>query len=420
MVMLSSPSGPLEGSVKAPPSKSITHRAIVLALLSAGKTTIGNALLSGDTLSTLEAAGHMGATFSRGKKLTVRSSLHQATDVINANNSGTTARLMSSIAALLPGHAVITGDSSLRRRPMEPIIKAVRQLGGKAFSTTGTGFLPAVFGGRMNRERATLPADISSQFASSLAISCPMKDNDTTIRLTGKLQSLAYLRLTLQMVSMFGCRSELDGNEIHCSGGGSYSGRQITIPGDYSSASFMLAAAAVTGGTVEASGLDETLIQADSRIVDIISSFGASVRRRTGSVSVQSAELTSADVDCTESPDLFPVVCVLAAGAKGRSVIRGSLNLRFKETDRVKTTCGMLRGLGVKFSVRGEQITVAGGTIRGGMVESHGDHRIAMAACVAGLASEKGCAVSEGESYAVSYPSFMEDIRSLGGKVRLT
>lgn len=417
--MLSSPSGPLEGSVKAPPSKSITHRAIILSLLSTGKTAIGNALLSGDTLSTLEAARLMGATFTRGKRLIVRSSLHQATDVINANNSGTTARLVSSIAALLPGHAVITGDSSLRRRPMEPIIRAVRQLGGKAFSTTGTGCLPAVFGGRMCRERAALPADISSQFASSLAISCPMKDNDTTIRLTGRLQSLQYLKLTLQMVSMFGCHSELDGNEIHCAGGGSYSGRQITIPGDYSSASFMLAAAAVAGGTVEVNGLDDTLTQADSRMVDIISSFGASTSKRAGRVTVQSAELTSADVDCTESPDLFPIVCVLAARAKGRSVIRGSINLRFKETDRVKSTCGMLRGLGVKFGVRGEEIAVSGGTIRGGTVESHGDHRIAMAACVAGLGSEKGCTVSEGDSYAVSYPSFMDDIRSLGGKVRL-
>ncbi len=417
MDLLSSPSPPLCGTVVAPPSKSITHRAIILSLLSEGRSTIRNPLLSGDTLSTLDAARLMGASFTKGRELRVTSELHQASDVINANNSGTTARLMSSVCALLPGYAVITGDSSLRRRPMQPIIGAINRLGGRAFSTTGNGLLPAVFGGTMKGKSTTLPGDLSSQFASSLAISCPLKVNDTTIKITGGLQSISYLTLTCEMVSMFGCSSVMEGSELFCSGGGAYSGRQMTVPGDYSSASFILAAGALTGGEVEVKDLVGNLTQADSKIVEILSAFGCTVRKRGRSVIVSPGEMSGTDIDCSSSPDLFPVVCVLAAKAHGRSLVRGSRNLRFKETDRVETTCGMLRGLGVKFKARGEEITITGGEIEGGKVESHGDHRIAMAACIAGLASSRGCSVTEGESHAVSYPSFAEDISALGGKV---
>ena len=422
MDLHSRPSGPLQGTVAAPPSKSITHRAIILASLGEGRSRIRNPLLSGDTRSTLKAASLMGAVHREGEVLTIDPDLHQATDVINADNSGTTARLFSSVCALLPGYAVITGDESLRSRPMEPIIRAVRQLGGKAFSTEGNGHLPAVFGGRMYRDHASLQGDISSQFASSLAISCPLKEDDTEIRLTGSIQSQAYLRLTTEMVEMFGCRSVLDGSTLYCTGGSNYRGRSVTIPGDFSSASFLLAAAALTGGEVEVKGLHNGLTQADSRIVDVLELYGCRVKSRAGSVSVSQGTLEGTAVDCTSSPDLFPVVCILAAGAKGRSVVKGNKNLRFKETDRIRTTCEMLKSLGIRSRADGETLTIDGGSIRGGHVESHGDHRIVMASCIAGLASvsPEGCTVTDGHAYSVSYPSFVRDITSLGGRVEVS
>lgn len=422
MDMHSRPSGPLYGAVNAPPSKSITHRAIILASLGEGRSRIRNPLLSGDTISTLKAASLMGATYRKGEVLSIEPGLHQATDVINADNSGTTARLFSSVCALLPGYAVITGDASLRSRPMEPIIRAIRQLGGKAFSTAGNGLLPAVFGGMMHRDHASLQGDISSQFASSLAISCPLKEGDTEVRLTGRLQSQAYLKLTTEMVEMFGCSSVLDGSTLHCTGGSNYRGRSITIPGDFSSASFILAAAALTGGEIEVKGLGGGLTQADSRIIEMLDLFGCRVERRADSVSVLQGTLEAATVDCTSSPDLFPVACILAAGARGRSTVTGNKNLRFKETDRIRTTCEMLLSLGIRCKEDGETLTIDGGRIRGGHVESHGDHRIVMASCIAGLASASpaGCSVTDGDAYAVSYPSFVRDITSLGGKVEVS
>lgn len=415
--MRSEPSGPLHGTVRAPPSKSVTHRAIVLAMLCSGRTTIRNPLLSGDTRSTLGAARLMGASCREGKSLSLTGRLRQAADVINAGNSGTTARLLSSVCALLPGYSVITGDSSLRSRPMGPVMQAVRQLGGKAFSTNNDGRLPAVFGGIMHRGRARLRADVSSQFASSLAISCPLKKDDTEITLTGARGSLPYLRLTSEMVSMFGCSSTLEGRTLRCRGGGSYRATTVNVPGDFSSASFILSAAAVTGGSVVVKGLGEEFTQADSMILDVLSSFGCRAAKGGENVSLEGGSLTATHIDCTDAPDMFPVVCVVAACARGRSVISGPASLRYKETDRIRTTAGMLRSLGVKCKVGKNAMIVEGGRIRGGTVDSQGDHRIVMAACVAGLVAEKGCVVSNGEAASVSYPGFTRDIRSIGGRV---
>ena len=417
MELISEKSGPLSGSVIAPPSKSITHRAFLFGLMAGGRMEIENPLMSDDTRSTLAATVLMGAEVAQGKSLVMESKMHQATDVINACNSGTTARLTSSICALMDGHAVITGDSSLRRRPMGPVISAVKQLGGTAFSTLGNDLLPAVFGGTLKREYAKIRGDVSSQFASSLAMSCPLKKGRTEIAMERGIQSAQYLRLTLEMVRYFGGEAALEGDSLFFTGDGEYRARNILIPGDYSSAAFLLAAAAVTGGTVRVRGLSTAFTQADSSIAEILRSFGCTVKQRNDSLVADGGKLEAAGVDCTECPDLFPVICVIASFAKGESTVHGSANLRLKETDRVETTSGMLRNLGVKFREDGETLFIHGGRVRGGTVDSHGDHRIAMAACIAGLSSEKGVKVKGAECYSVSYPGFVKDIVAAGGKV---
>ncbi len=419
MELFSEKSAALSGSLAAPPSKSITHRALLFGLMSGGRMEIDHPLLSDDTESTLAATVLMGAEVKKEKTLSIESDMHQASDVINARNSGTTARLTSSICALTDGYAVITGDDSLRRRPMGPIMDAVRQLGGTAFSTLGNDRLPAVFGGKLKREYATIRGDISSQFASSLAMSCPLKSGSTEIEIEGGIQSERYLALTLEMVKYFGGEARLESNSLFFKGDGAYRPRNISIPGDYSSAAFMLAAAAVTGGTLSVSNLSDTFTQADASIAGTLRLFGCKVTERSGSLTVESGRLTSADIDCSQCPDLFPVLCVVASFAGGESTVRGSMNLRLKETDRIETTSMMLKSMGVRFSGEGETLRIRGGPVRGGVVESHGDHRIAMAACVAGLSSEKGVRVNGAECFSVSYPGFVEDIRAAGGMVTL-
>jgi len=417
MPLLSKPSGPLSGHIRAPPSKSATHRALVLSFLSDRPCKIRRPLLSDDTLSTIEGLKLMGASVSGRSVLTVKSERHQAQDVINARNSGTTARLLCSICSLFPGYGVITGDSSLKRRPMEPLLQAIRMLGGDAFSTTNNGCLPCVSGGPLSRGRCEIDAHLSSQFASSLAIASCFRDIDTEIVMKGKIQSYDYLKMTLEMIEYFGGKATLEDGRLYCEGRGAFKGRDVTVPGDFSSAAFLLAAAAITRGKISVSELGNSFTQADARIVEIMRLFGCSVRQRGNSIELSSEGIEGADVDCTSSPDLFPITSVLAAAAKGRSTVTGSENLRFKETDRLKTTYLMLRSIGVQCSLEDEKLHIKGGSIRGGTVRSFEDHRIAMAAVVAGLASSRGITVIDSGSYTVSYPSFIQDITSLGGKV---
>lgn len=358
----------------------------------------------------------MGAQVSVGKSIYVKASPHQAADVINAQNSGTTARLMSSVCALFDGFGVVTGDPSLRRRPMEPLLGALRQLGAHAVSTLGNGCAPCVIGGPMRGGSAELDASLSSQFASSLAIACAVGERDTVIALKGRIQSADYLRMTLEMIDYYGGRVELDGGKLYCYGAGHYRARRITIPGDFSSASFLLAAAAITGGDVSVGGLSNRFTQADARIVELLRSFGCSISWRGSTVYVHPSELRGADVDCTSSPDLFPIISVVAAASKGKSTVKGSENLRYKETDRVETTCLMLRAMGVRCRVSGNTLEIKGG-ISGGVVDSFGDHRIEMASAVAGLRSRKGVRVKDSGSHSISYPSFVSDMRKIGGRV---
>ncbi len=418
MELISERSPPLSGSVTAPPSKSITHRAMLFGLMASGRTEVSHPLLSDDTESTLSAIMKMGASVKRGKTLSIESEMHQAEDVIDARNSGTTARLTSSICALMDGHAVITGDASLRRRPMGPVIDAVRQLGGIAFSTLGNDRLPAVFGGRLKGEYAAIRGDISSQFASSLAMSCPLKNGSTEIRMEGGIQSQLYLSLTLEMVKYFGGEARLEGDRLFFAGDGTYRSRKITVPGDYSSAAFLLAAAAVTGGTMTVNNLSRAFTQADAGIVEMLRAFGCGVTVHSRSLTVRCDELAATDIDCSQCPDLFPVLCVVASFAAGESTVRGSMNLRLKETDRIETTSMMLKSMGVIFRADRETLHIRGGPLRGGVVESYGDHRIAMAAGVAGLSSERGVKVNGAECHTVSYPGFIDDIGRAGGKVK--
>ncbi|MEM3852033.1 MAG: 3-phosphoshikimate 1-carboxyvinyltransferase [Methanomassiliicoccales archaeon] len=413
------PSSPLSGNIKAPPSKSATHRAFIFSLTGSGVFKIRNPLMSDDTRSTLEAIRLMGAHVSGEGTQTIESELHQAENVIDAGNSGTTARLISSVCALLPGLGVVTGDASLLRRPMGPLLEAITQLGGRAEATFAAGRLPCIFGGPLKGERAAMRGDISSQFASSLAIACCRRETDTQIELEGRIQSIDYLLLTLQLIAYFGGKAVFEDSVLYCSGSGPFKARSITIPGDFSSAAFILSAAAVTGGGVRVAGLDNRFIQADSRITRILADFGCSIERGKGSVTATGGKLAGAEIDCSSSPDLFPITCVVAAAASGKSVIRGTENLRFKESDRIAATERMLKALGVKCEQHGHGLEIHGGVIRGGRVDSEGDHRIAMAACVAGLASERGCVVEKGECYTVSYPGFVDDIRSCGGRVSL-
>lgn len=405
----------------APPSKSYTHRAIVIGALTGERFDVRRPLISEDTSATLSAVAAMGAEVNMKNNLVTIDcpDLIVPKRSIDAKNSGTTLRLISGIAALLEGKTTITGDESLQKRPMKPLLEALRELGAKCNGVGETEHPPVIIRGPMNRESATLPGNISSQFISSLLIACPLKDSPTTLEITGKRKSRTYVDISLHMLEKFRVEvvSKPDGFEMP--GHQRPIGSSFDVPGDFSSASFMLCAAAITGGIVTVSGLDPALPQGDSAVMDALAKFGAEVDADHESVTCEAGERRPFDFDVGDSPDLFPILGVLAATAKGESRLSGGEHLRFKESDRISTTVKMLNDLGVKVEAKDDGCLIKGtGSIRGGSIETQMDHRIMMAATVAGLVSEGGVEIDDDSSHAVSYPAFLDDIQKLGAIVQ--
>ena len=427
------------GEIFAPPSKSYTHRAITIASL-AKKSEIYYPLLSGDTEATINAARSFGATVAVEQEGNVKRILIEGTegspatpeDVINAENSGTTLRFFTAVAALCEGAVVITGDASLRTRPNLPLLKALNDLGSEAFSTKGDGTAPIVVKGGLKGGETTIDASVSSQFISALLIACPLAAKDSYI-LANNLSSVPYMRMTTEVLEQAGVeisfsRSNTSNDySFHVEGGRSYDLRRFTVPGDFSSVSYLLAAAAITDSELKVRNLFPSA-QGDSRIVELLEMMGASISwdKEKGIVEVKGrkdAELNGLRVNMRENPDLVPTIAVLAAVADGITEITGVAHLRYKETDRLRFMAEELTKLGVRVEEREDGLLIEGKNKKGlkaAKVYSHGDHRLAMALCVAALSSRGETVIEEVGCANISYPSFFEDMLDLGAEITLS
>lgn len=394
---------------------------MVLALLADGTSKLRNVLLSGDTLATLRAIKQFGAEVSsNGATFAIRGGrLDCPKETIDAENSGTTIRLIAGVASLLPCETILTGDASVRQRPMRPLIDALTELGVHCASIKGDGKAPLAVRGPNEGKTAHIRGDISSQFISSLLISSPVKDVDTDIILTTPLRSRPYVEITVEMMKMFGAGCYESDNAFRVPGGQSYGPLDYAIPGDYSSAAFPLVAGALSGST-SVSELDPEDKQGDRKIVKILGDFGARIETCGTKLTVSSQKLVATEVDFSDSPDLFPIVCVLATQAEGRTRLYNAEHVRLKESDRIRTTLDFLKDMGAMIEETKDGCVVSGPCrLKGAKVDSLGDHRILMAAAVAALVADGDTAISEGECYKISYPSFVQDMRSLGANMEM-
>lgn len=346
--------------------------------------------------------------------------LHAPSHQIDARNSGTTLRLMTGIVALLPGTTVLTGDASLRKRPMGPLVDALEQLGAKARTLGAEGRPPVEVTGPMRGGEVTVPGSVSSQFLSSLLIACPLAATATHLRVTPPILSEPYVEITQTMVGRFGVRVDGGGTEFDIPAEQRYTPVDFVVPGDFSSAAFPLVAAAVADGDVAVDSLDPALPQGDRRIVEILQAFGAEVHSDAHSVRVRGSRLTAQTVDLGATPDLFPVLAVLATQADGVSRFLNGAQLRLKESDRIESTVAFLKAMGADVQGMPDGCIVSGPTrLSGASVDSLGDHRIVMAAAVAGLVAKGPVEISDGEAFRVSYPAFLEDFRALGADLEV-
>lgn len=418
----------INGTIRCPSSKSYTHRAIVIASLVETQSVITNVLIARDTLATLNACRSLGANIINNNDNTLRIEGKRRFDppdnIVNAENSGTTIRFLTVMSALVnKGFTVLTGDESLRKRPMQPMLDALQQLGVRCYSTKMNGTPPLIVrGGGIKGGTAVIDGTVSSQFISALLISCIYADTDVTLNVKGGQVSAPYIDATLATMKAFGVilKHRNKYSEYHICRD-EYKSSILDIPADFSTAALIIAAAVLAGNHLTIQGINFSLPQADSYIIEIIKSMGGKIRvnRHKGEVIVQgTSNLSGGNFDLTNSPDLLPVVSILALKSTKTVRIMGIAHARLKETDRVSNIAIELAKFGANVKELNDEISITPPTvIKNASVKTYNDHRLFMAFTIASMLTEKSM-VEGAESVDVSYPNFIQDMVNLGADIR--
>jgi len=419
----------LGGSVRIPGSKSHTIRAVVIASLAEGTSTIREPLDSLDTLACVRVCRGLGADIQHphpgplpegeGGRWVVTGTggrLTTPADVLDVGNSGTTLYVTLSTAALGRGWSVFTGDEQTRRRPAGPLLDALLVLGADAFSTRGNGCAPIVIRGPLRGGRVAIECP-TSQYLTSLLLNCPLAEGDTTIEVP-LLNERPYVEMTLSWLDRQGIRYEREGfRRFHVPGGQAYKPFGRAIPGDFSSATFFLAAAAVTGCELTLLGLDRDDPQGDKAVVDYLAAMGAEVEWLPEGVRIRGRGLTGGEFDLNATPDALPAMAVAACVAEGETRLVNVPQARIKETDRIAVMREELAKMGARVEELPDGLVVQGGSLRGAAVDGHADHRVVMALAVAGLAAEGRTEIATAQAAAVTFPSFVDLMVGLGAKM---
>jgi len=403
----------INGTIAAPPSKSVGQRLLLAAALAEGPCVIRNTGGCGDVVAAMEAASGLGADVRfAGEDIEVRGGSRPRGGRLDCGESATVMRMVAPIAALFPERFSLDGSGSLRRRPMEMIVDPLRSLGVEC--ATASGFPPVSVRGPLRGGRVAVDGSLTSQLASGLLMALPLCREDSEVEVRNAV-SRGYLDLTLAVMARFGVAADADRDKdrFRVRGGQAYRQGIYAVEGDWSAAAFWLVAGAVAGRTIVTNLPAD---QPDSAILEALRAAGAEVERSGDSAGSARADLRGFEFDATECPDLFPPLVALACFCPGTSVLRGAGRLRHKESDRAAALEEEFRRIGADVTVSGDLMAIRGGRLRGGTIRSRGDHRIAMAGAVAGLASEEGVAVEGHECAAKSYPEFFDDLDALKEK----
>jgi len=418
------PTMKLSGKICAPPSKSYTQRMLIAAALANGTSKISNPLKSEDTEATLRAITAFGAEVKTANNcLTIKGvlPLKGAKEPIDCGESGATLRFMIPVAALADGSSVLVFRGSLERRPVEPLLASLKDLGAKAHTGKVDG-KDAVFmvGGGVAGGKTAIPGDVSSQFISGLMFACPMAKKTTEITLTSPLESADYVKMTQAVLSKHGISIGIIDNRIIIPPSQAYKPTDSKVPGDFSSSAFLLAAAAITNSKVQVSNLDYEGVQGDKAILAILKRMGVDGKVCQNSVEIDGSGglLAAVDVDAKNIPDLVPASTVLACYAKGTSRIFGAHRLRLKESDRLSALHSELIKMGAQIEIDGDGLTVKGGCrLHGAVIDPHNDHRIAMACTVAALGAQGETTIQNAECVRKSYPQFFTHLKQIGADI---
>ncbi len=401
----------VDGVLNAPPSKSEMQRVLIAAALAKGKTIITNPSFCADSLATMNVMRLLGAKIEKDdEKVEITGGNKPVSNILDCQESGTCMRMISAIAATYPEEFTITGSGSLMKRPAGMIVEPLKKLGAEC--KTSNGLLPVTVKGPIHGGRVEIDGSQTSQFLSGLLMALPLCEEDSEISVAN-LKSHRYTDLTENIAKKFGitmCSDEKK-EKFLIPGNQKYQPAKIRIEGDWSAAAFLLVAGAIAG-KVEVIGI-ESAVQPDLAVKSILSESGAKIKFKGNNLICEKAPLRAFEYDATDTPDLFPPLAVLACNCRGKSTIHGAERLKHKESDRAAVLMKELGKLGANIKVIGNRMEIEGRKLKGGSIDSHNDHRIAMAGAVAALTSEEGVRISDPECVSKSYPGFFQDLESI-------
>jgi len=428
----------LSGEVSAPSSKSYSHRAFILASLAEGPSKIHNPLTTGDVQVTLNILTDLGVNISRISEDTYSVNkrekfLKQRSNILDCKNSGTSIRIFTALSLLVEGGLTFTGTFLSKKRPILPLLNALDALGAEY--TLKENFLRIARKKKLC-EPISIPGDISSQFITALLITCPLiscrESDNITIRVTTPLTSFPYIKITEEVLNSFGGRfkMELEKNmtgTFHIPLQQKLKGQQYFVPGDFSSAAFLICAAVLSSkNDVVINNLNMNSPQGDKKIIEILVQMGAKIKieYHENQVIIQgnieNYPLEGIEIDCKDIPDLFPILSVMGACAKGTTTLYNASSLRLKESDRIAVMARELKKMGVNLEEKVDKMIIHHcPQLKGANFEHENDHRIAMACIIAALHATSSSMIQDIEIIIDSYPSFIEDLKKLNAKIEM-
>jgi len=406
----------LHGMIIPPASKAISHRALILFAFSLPGSQIENLLASADVQATKQALVQMGAEFTeKNNTLILKQSARTGGGEIDCMNSGTTLRLFTGISSLFANRTTLRGDSSLMTRPVGALVESLQMLGAEISTTSGKP--PVVINKPMSSDQlhTEIRGNESSQYISALLLTAALRDGLTTeIILHPPVVSRPYIDLTIQMLRQRGIEIITIDSGYRVAGTKTFGQSNLQVPADLSSAAFFIVAGALPSNLIKIRQISFDYPQADGRIIEIVKQAGAEIRHEGNELTIKGSEVHAVEVDLSDCPDLFPILCVLAACAEGTSKLYNAKHLRLKETDRIKTMLANLEKVGIHFEELEDGALITGGQIHGGVeLDSFHDHRIAMACAILASQADSPCEIINAECVDVSYPNFYETMEKL-------
>jgi 3-phosphoshikimate 1-carboxyvinyltransferase len=415
----------LQGTTRIPGNKSASARAIVLGGLAEGESRVGNPLPGLDSFSIVNMMRALGAEIdtSRPDQWRFKGVANQPRVpgcVLDAGNSGTGYYLIAAISSLINGISVVAGDYQICRRPAQPLIDALNDLGAQVYSTRNSGTAPLVVKGPMQGGATTMPG-INSQWLSPLLIAGAVSPNGVTVNVKDLVER-PYVDMTMGWMRIAGAKvSHRNYEAFNIPGGQRYKGFTADIPADWGSSGYPMIGAAITDAKVTFVGMDPNDFAGERAYPHILKEMGAAVTFEDGgrTVTVEGGNrLQGIEIDCSGTPDAVPILAVLACKAEGKTVLNNIGASRLKETDRTRSIKEELTKMGGRFEETQDSLTIYHSDLKGAHIDGRHDHRIVMATAIAGMIAEGETIIGDAEYVAVSFPNFFEVCRSLGADIQ--